>query len=921
MNKANIEDIYRLTPLQQGMLFHSLYEPEAEVGYEQTSCRLEGELDVAAFARAWSTVVQRHTILRTAFVWEGVKEPLQVVRREVTLPLHQEDWRDVSEQDQQTRLREYLKAERERGIDLRKAPLMRLSLLRLGEESYQLVWSRHHLLLDGWSRPLLMKEVLSYYEAFRKGEQLELAPARPYREYIGWLQKQDQQAAEQYWRQQLQGLQQATELVRSVGRECVVAADEERYGAVTRHLNAESSARLQSLCREQKLTMNTVLQGAWAVLLSRYMGCGEIVYGAVVAGRPAELTGVEQMVGLFINTLPVRVQVTAKARVGSWLQQLQAAQVEMRQYEYSSLAQIQGWSGVNHGGRLFDSIFVFENFPTSDYLSAATGHVKITAAEILAERSGYPVTLIAERRDRLTLQLRYDRCAFDERTIEGLLDHFENVLAEIVANPEQRVGELSLLSDRERQQLVVDWNDTAVEYEQAYLPELITAQAEQSADAVAVVCGDEQFTYAELNERANQLGQYLRNLGVGPEVCVGLCVERSLEMMVGVLGILKAGGAYVPLEPTYPQERLQFMVADAGVALVLTQEKFRSQLAGCVVTVVSLDQQWPEIEVYSRENFASGVEGENLVYVIYTSGSTGQPKGAMNRHAGLSNRLQWMQQAYGLTSADHVMQKTPYTFDVSVWELLWPLQTGARLVLVAPEGHRDRDYLLREIERQEITLLHFVPSMLKVFVAGAAVGERCRSVRCIVSSGEALSAELQQEAMAQLSARLENLYGPTEAAIDVTVWSCEERADGKVPIGKPISNTELYVLDGAQELVPVGVKGELYLGGANLARGYLGRAGLTAEKFVPHPYASAAGARLYRTGDVVRYLADGNVEYLGRADEQVKIRGFRIELGEVEAVLSEHADVSQAVVLARTDSEWRAAISGLCRIAERNGQQ
>ncbi|HEU5131014.1 MAG TPA: amino acid adenylation domain-containing protein, partial [Pyrinomonadaceae bacterium] len=504
---------------------------------------------------------------------------------------------------------------------------------------------------------------------------------------------------------------------------------------------------------------------------------------------------------------------------------------------------------------------------------------------------------IAERRERLTLQLRYDRCAFDERTIENLLDHFENVVAEIVANPEQRVGELSLLSYRERQQLIVDWNDTAVEYDHGYLPELITAQSEHSADAVAVVCGDEQFSYAELNERANQLGQYLRSLGVGPEVCVGLCVERSLEMMVGVLGILKAGGAYVPLEPTYPQERLQFMVADAGVALVLTQEKFRSQLAGCEVTVISLDAQWPEIAVHSRGNFASGVHGENLAYVIYTSGSTGQPKGAMNRHAGLSNRLQWMQQAYGLTGADHVMQKTPYTFDVSVWELLWPLQMGARLVLAAPEGHRDRDYLLREIERQAITLLHFVPSMLKVFVEGAEVSERCRSVRCIVSSGEALSAELLRDVQERLSARLENLYGPTEAAIDVTVWSCEARADGKVPIGRPISNTELYVLDGAQKLVPVGVKGELYLGGANLARGYLGRAALTAEKFVPHPYKT--GARLYRTGDVVRYLADGNVEYLGRADAQVKIRGFRIELGEVEAVLSEHAGIKQAVVVTR----------------------
>ena len=833
LKRVNRDDSLPLSFAQQRLWFLAQLEPESPFYNSPLAVRLKGELQLPALEQTFSELLRRHEVLRTSFVTEQGK-PRQVIDL-VTVPLEVVNL--SQEPDREAAMQEIAAREAAQSFDLSRGPLLRVKLLRLSIDEHVLLLTTHHIVSDGWSMGVLIREVSELYSAYAGGREPQLAelPVQ-YADYASWqrewLQGEVLDEQVKYWREQLAGAPQVLELPADKVRP---PTQSYRGGYEQFVLSEEIPAALKDLSRREGVTMFMLLLAAFQVLLMRYSGSEDVVVGTDVAGRRHK--EVEGLIGFFINQLVLRTDLSGNPTFIDLLQRVREVCLGAYNHQdlpFEKLVDVVQPERDLSRSPLFQTKFLLQNEQREQM--QLTG-LQMSPISVAGATAKYSLTLqIKDDSSHFAGLIEYMTDLYDVSTIRRFVGHFKNVLAEIVANPEQRVGELSLLSDRERQQLVVDWNDTAVEYEQAYLPELITAQAEQSADVVAVVCGDEQFTYAELNERANQLGQYLRHLGVGPEVCVGLCVERSLEMMVGVLGILKAGGAYVPLEPTYPQERLQFMAADAGVAVVLTQEKHRSQLAGCEVTVVSLDQQWPEIAVHSRENFASGVEGENLVYVIYTSGSTGQPKGAMNRHAGLSNRLQWMQQAYGLTSVDHVMQKTPYTFDVSVWELLWPLQTGARLVLAAPEGHRDRDYLLREIERQEITLLHFVPSMLKVFVAGAAVGERCRSVRCIVSSGEALSAELQQEAQERLSARLENLYGPTEAAIDVTVWSCEERADGKVPIGKPISNTELYVLDGAQELVPVGVKGELYLGGANLARGYLGRAGLTAEKFVPHPY-------------------------------------------------------------------------------------
>ena len=726
----DVEDIYPLTPLQQGMLFHSVYEPESGVGYEQVSCRLEGELNVAAFARAWAAVVQRHTILRTAFIWEGINEPLQVVRRSAVLPIQQEDWRGVSSQEQEQRLEEYLKAERERGIDPAQAPLMRLSLLRLGDARYQLVWSHHHLLLDGWCVSLIFKEVLSYYDAFRHGEQLELAPARPYREYIAWLQRQDQQVAEQYWREQLRGFTETTQLGLESGRSNGEPAAE---GA---RLSEADTAAWEQLAREQQLTLSAVVQGAWALLLSRYSGKPDVVYGVTVSGRPPELAGVETMLGLFINVLPVRVQVAGHQTVLQWLQEITEAQFRRQQYEYVSGLQVQEWSEVGMGQPLFESLCLYENYP----LERSGGELERTGLRLEGLRSGirtkYGLTLAARKGRVLELSLQYQSGRYQAETMRQMLAQLQQMLEAMVARPEQQVSELEWLTAGERRQLLEDWNGMRREYEgDANVVELFEDQVELQPDAVALEFAGEQLSYAELSKRANQLGHYLRSLGVRAEVRVGICVERSVDTVVGVLGTLKAGGAYVLLEP----EQLQHFAAETGIAVVLTQEKYRSLLNN--VRVVSLDTDWERISEQSSTNVPTEIDSENLACICYTQDSSGEPAALMITHHGLSNYLQ---------SSDGSLAR--------------------------------------------------------------------------------LTETLGAEALAQ-------------------------------------SLNEKYVLRGAQELVPVGVSGELCLGGAGMARGYLGRADLTADLFVPHPYSTTPGARLFRTRDVVRYLPDGTLEYPRQLDQ------------------------------------------------------
>ncbi len=889
--------MYPLSPVQQGMIFHEQYAPDSGMYVSQFVLGLRGRLDPAVLRRAWERVLDLRPVLRTGFLLEGVPGPVQVVLRCGEVPWELLDWRGLPRAEQEEGLRRHLAAARARRFDLLDPPLMRLALVRTADEAWQLAWSHHHLVLDGWSIPLVLQDVLACYDALLEGAAPTLPHRRPYRDYVAWLLRRDPSAAEAYWRGALHDFTEPTPL--GADRHLPAGPDTGGvHGTVRREVGAGATGALRAFAREHRVTLNTLVQGAWALLLGRGSGEGDVVFGTAVSGRPPELAGMEQMIGLFINTLPVRVRVDGHARVDEWLQALHRGQTAARAYDHTPLAEVQRWSGVPAGQPLFESIVAFENLPVED---AGVRSFAVERWEVVGW-SHYPLELVAIPGERLDLRMGYDAGRIEPDAAERMADALEAALEALAAGPGRPLSGVPLLRGTERARVLESWNATAADFPAACVHELVSARAAREPHAVAVVFEGTTLSFAELEARANRLARHLRRLGVRPETRVGVCAERSPELVVALLAVLRAGGAYVPLDPSYPAERLACLVEDAGAPLLLTQERLLERLPPHAAQVLCLDRDAARVAAESAEPLPQRAEPQSLAYVIHTSGSTGRPKGAMNTHEGVANRLLWMQAEYGLGPGDAVLQKTPFSFDVSVWEFFWPLLAGARLVLAKPGGHGDPAYLSELIERESVTTLHFVPPMLAAFLE-AGEPARCASLRRVVCSGEALPYELTERFREALpGVELHNLYGPTEAAVDVTHWACEPRERRVVPIGRPVANTRLYVLDPGGEPVPVGAPGELYLGGVQLGRGYLGRPGRTAERWVPDALSGGAGGRLYRTGDRVRWTAAGELEYLGRMDFQVKVRGFRIEPGEIEAALLAHARVREAVVAAREDA-------------------
>jgi len=902
MTKPNIEAIYPLSPLQRGILFHSIYDPDWRAAYVvQLSCPLYGNLDVAAFKSAWQRVVDRHPILRTLFTWEERDEPLQIVRSHVELPWKVADWRHLSASEQSLRLESYLQADRERGFELNVPPLMRMALIHLSPGVHQFIWTKHHLLLDGWSSMTIMEETLAFYEAFRRNRDLVLARPRPYRDYIAWLKQQDMTGAERFWRQLLKGFYSPTPLPMQFVS-ATAPAQEASDCEVRSNLPPALTRDLQLMAREHGVTLNTLILGAWTLLLSRYSGEPDVVVGATISGRPAELSGVESMVGLFINTLPVRLQVSGEMPLLSWLKDLQAQQAEARQYEYSPLVDVQGWSDVPRGVPLFSTYLVFENYPTRGSMSSPDGdNGAIEIGEVqINERPNYPLLVVAIPGEQLQLRVLYNSRRYDTGTATRILRHLQRALESIVASADKRLSEVAFLSQAETHQALVERNDTQTTFpREISIPSQFAAQATKYSDAVAVRFEDELLSYRELDLRANRLANFLQQLGVGPDVRVALCIERSIEMVVGLLAILKAGGAYVPLDPGYPAERLAYIIEDSGAAIVLTQARLRERLPQSFAIEVCLDAEWETIAQESGSAPELRSSTEQLAYMLYTSGSTGKPKGVAISSGSLMHHMQWFMQEFALNERDRVLQKTPFSFDASVWEFWAALLGGGELVMARPGGHADGEYLVHIVRQTQVTILQLVPAQLRLMIEAGGLDE-CQSLRQVFCGGEALGSELQETATRHLACGLCNLYGPTEATIDTIFWRCEPIDGLSAPIGKPIANTQAYVLDAALEPVAASVAAHLYIAGPALGRGYWNKPDLTAERFIPDPFAGY-GARMYRTGDLARYLNDGNLSYIGRIDYQVKVRGFRIEIGEIEELLAQHQSVRQAVVLVRED--------------------
>ncbi len=897
---ATVVDRYRLSPLQTGILFHTLFEPDSADYLVQFVYSIEGALDPWMLRQALEHVVTTHPILRTTFAWTGLRHPEQVVHQTVSFQLRELDWCSVPPAELEARLTGHLDAERARGFDLERDCPRRFDLITVADRDHRLVWHGHHILLDGWSVRLVLDKVLAVYHGLRAtGTPPPLTRREPFGAYIAWLGSHDPDAAADYWRMLLADVARPTPLA-------VLGTDHPgaepgpavafRYGEVP----APVTRSLIDLARRHRISVGAIVHAAWGLLLSRYGGGPDVVFGSTVSGRSGNLPGVERIIGLLINTLPVRVRVQADGTVLELLRTVHEQLVEHRDFEHCALVDVHRQTAVPAGQRLFETILMFETLPPADEVLPTDLSVSAVRAW---EQTGYPLVLNASLRDELRLRLDHQPALVTAETAARLLTHFQLLLEQLATRPQALVADLVPLPSDERRSVVLRFNDTAAAFpSDQCLHQLFEQQVARVPDAVAVVDETGSVTYAELAERSNRLARHLMDLGVRSETLVGICLDRSVEMVVAVLAVLTAGGAYVPLDPDYPNERLAHMLADTAAPIVLTQVALADRLpphAGQVV-LVDGDRDRDLVAACDPGPVRSAVTSNQLSYVIYTSGSTGRPKGTLIRHSGIVNYVWWMATSFPLSEGDTVLQLAGLSFDISVYELFWPLSSGASVYLARPDGYRDPQYIVDVMAWQNVTAAHLVPSMLRAVLP--LMRNRTVPLRWLFASAEALTPDVVAEWVKCCPETvLLNLYGATEVSVDSTAWVCTSGAS-KVSVGRPIANTQVYVLDPAGWPSPVGVPGEAYLAGDSVGRGYHRRPGLTARRFLPDPF-GAPGRTMYRTGDLVRWSADGTLDFLGRMDHQVKIRGFRVELGEVEAALMAHPGVAQAAVIARDDQD------------------
>ncbi|MFE1930389.1 non-ribosomal peptide synthase/polyketide synthase [Streptomyces sp. NPDC059474] len=886
-----IEDILPLAPLHEGLLFHSVYDQgELDPYVVQAAFDIEGPLDTATLRTAAEALLARHATLRAAFRQRKNGDWAQVVMRTVPLPWTETDLTALPEDERTTAAAEAMTADRSTRIDVTRPPLLRFTLLRLGPSLHRLVLTNHHLVLDGWSLPVLMAELCALYDA--NGDDSAMPRVRPYRDYLGWLAAQDREAARTAWREAFADLAEPSPVAPGIARTTVASAE------VLASFSRSDTAALTEIARSRGITLNTVVQTAWAITLGRHTGRDDIVFGTTVSGRPPQIDGVERMVGLFINTLPTRIRLRAAEPFAELLTRVQAEQTRLTPHQHLELAEIQ--RAVGHG-ELFDTSMVFQNYPVDRATTAEEG---IAAAVRLVpgkdrEATHYPLMLVGSARDTMLFRLNYRPDVFEEAAAQRILDRFVRILHALVAEPELPLGRIDVLDEAEARSVLWDWNDTAGEVPGRSVVELFEERVARTPDAVAVVAGGVPLSYGELDVRAARLARLLVGRGVGPERFVAVALPRSVDLVVALLAVWKAGAAYLPLDIEYPADRLAYMLQDAAPALVLTTGELAGVLPDVDVPCVLLDA--PEIaEELSRTVWQGRIAAPALshaAYVIYTSGSTGRPKGVVVPQGPLANFVVAMAGRFQLTGEDRLLAVTTVGFDIAGLELFVPLLSGAAVVVAERDVVRDPAALCALVTAERVSVMQATPSLWRAVLAEDA--SVLTGVRVLVG-GEALPADLAV-ALAERAESVTNMYGPTETTIWSTAWPVTSEGAGAPRIGRPIANTQVYVLDGGLRPVPVGVPGELYIAGEGVVRGYHGRSGLTSERFVADPFDRTGGGRMYRTGDLVRWTAVGELEYLSRVDDQVKLRGFRIELGEIEAVLAGQDGMAQAAVLVRED--------------------
>ncbi|MCX6475853.1 non-ribosomal peptide synthetase [Rhodococcus sp. (in: high G+C Gram-positive bacteria)] len=905
---GTVTDIWPLAPLQSGLLFHAmLAESSVDLYSVQMILTLSGKVDADRLRTAAQGIIDRYANLRTAFTADDDGTPVQIVLEDVPVPWRNIDLSDIAAVDREAALNEVLTADQATHFDMASPPLIRFTFVTMAEGDYRLVVANHHIILDGWSVPLLLQNLLALYAT--RGDDSVLPRVRSYRNYLAWLVDQDRDRSLTAWADVLSGVEEPTLLAQVTGGQ--------EFTALSQKLNvsmsSETTAALTALAARLGVTANTIVQSAWAVLLGALTGTDDVVFGATVSGRPPALTGVESMVGLFINTLPVRVRLDAAESVEELVARVQIEQARMLDHHYLGLTDVQKAADV---GTLFDTLVVFESYPVDREGLAAQADVLdgMMIDDIASDDStNYPLTLLIALDEQLHLTLRYLPDFFDADYATALLDRVLRLLSSVATDPSVRVGDVDILDSVERSLVLEGWNDTAREVAGVSVLDGFDAQVAASPDAVALSFEGVSLSYAEFDARVNRFARYLVSVGVGPESLVGVAVRRSVDLLVAVYGVLRAGGGYVPVDPDQPAERNGYVLAAASPVCVVSTSDVGFD-AG-VVPVVEVDvvdvSGFSDAPVSDVDRVAPLRSG-NTAYVIFTSGSTGRPKGVAVSHRSVVNQVSWLAERYAVSGSDVVLFKTPVTFDVSVWELFVPLAVGARLVVATHDGHRDPGYLASVVAAESVSMVSFVPSMLEVFVdqlvdtseatisrlGGGGLG----SLRVIFAAGEALPASVVGRVLSVLpSVEVHNLYGPTEFTVHATAAGPLDGVGVVVPMGAPVWNSSVLVLDSRLRPVPVGVAGELYLSGVQVARGYFGRVDLSAERFVANPF-GGVGSRMYRTGDVVRWIGvSGELEYVGRSDFQVKLRGQRIELGEIESAVRDQVGVGSVVVVVWRD--------------------
>ncbi|MEP7253816.1 MAG: amino acid adenylation domain-containing protein, partial [Ginsengibacter sp.] len=881
------------------MMFHTLYDGKVSAYKEQFECELVGA-DIEIFTKSWEQIVKRHSILRTAFYNDKFNIPVQCVYKEVALPMELLDYSAMPADEMNSALKEYKKTERERALDFKSAPLSRIAMIRLPNDRYKMIWTYHHIISDGWSMAVLMEEFLNTYELLSEGQSIEIKQADNYEDYIRYIESVDKNQEQAYWKNYLKNIESGT-LLPFIDKTSELTKGAGTYDSVYIKLDIEKARQVQNFVRDSHLTLNTLMQGVWSYLLHAYTGNDDVVYGVIVSGRPDDLSGIEHRVGMYINTLPLHTHFNSESEIKKWLTDLQNEQVLSRQYQYSSLSAIKSWAHIP--AEIFDSLLIFENYPVNKVLGEKKWKLQVDGVSV-NEQTNYPLNIVIGSADEIIIRFSYNAKLLAKEYVQEISNHFENVLNQIVQNGGSTLAEINLITQLEKDQILLDFNNAKADYpKNKSVVELFEQQVSNTPGNIAAIFEEEKLTYDELNKRSNQVAGWLRNKGIKENTFVPICIDRSFEMITGILGILKAGAAYVPIDPEYPEERINYILEDTSARFIVTNVATAQKLSkNSNFSILELDTEADKISAQPDKNLNLNIEPDSLAYVIYTSGSTGKPKGVMIEHVGIINLALSQIDAFGLKPGMKSLQFASFGFDASTSEIFCTLLSGGVLIQCSKESLLSAEGFEKIVENHQVDIVTLPPSY-QIMVKGMY-----GSIKTVVSAGEPLNESIAEYLLSQ-NIKLINAYGPTENTVCTTLTD-NPFTYNTVSIGNPIANVQVYILNKFDSLCPIGVPGELYISGNQVSRGYLNLPKLTKEKFIKDPFSKEQNARMYRSGDLARWLPDGNIEYLGRMDDQVKIRGYRIELGEIESVLLQSDLISQAVVLAKGDGSGGKRLVG-----------